>query len=378
MEEGHNGATWGPRRPGTRGKGERARGQGLQALSFRLDLVEARRTIAPFVRRTPLVRMRELDSAAVGAIYLKLESLQVTGSFKIRGAANRLAALRAEERSRGVVACSSGNHGKAVAHMAALLGIPATIFVPRWVDPTKQSAMETAGAQVVLAGDTYDEAEAQALDWALARGMTFVQPFDDPWVVAGQGTIGLELLEDIPDLSRVLIPLSGGGLAGGIAYALKERRPEVEVVAVSAERARAMVESLRAGAPVEIPEEETLAEALSGGIGRENRYTLALIRELVDRHSLVSDEAIAAAMAYAFHELHLVVEGGGAVALAAALLEAGRGQPRGGSTAVLVSGGNVSMARWVEVLGRYDPPGPARIRQASHPPPALRPRRGRG
>lgn len=404
MEKGHDGATWGRNRGRTRGKpdlsggggsppaggrrqvpneggqrwlrgepfssdmtppGVRSR-RGFAGLPFRLDLAEARQAVSAFVRRTPLLRVKELDSAALGPVYLKLESLQVTGSFKIRGAANRLLSLSAEERTRGVVACSSGNHGKAVAHVAALLGIPATVFVPCWVDPAKKSAMEMAGARVVLAGDSYDEAESEALAWASSRGMTFIQPFDDLSVVAGQGTLGLELLDEVPDLSRVLVPLSGGGLAGGIAYALKEMRPEIEVVCVSAERARAMVRSLEADGPVEIPEEETIAEALSGGIGRENRYTLALIRELVDRHWSVSEEAIAMAMAYAFSELRLVVEGGGAVALAAILPEAGRGEPKGGPTVVVVSGGNVSLGRWAEVLHKHVGPNAANGNPVGH------------
>jgi threonine dehydratase len=321
-------------------------------LPFRLDVLMARETIQPFIRRTPTIRMRELERPPGSGIFLKLENLQVTGSFKVRGAANRILTLSQEERGRGVVACSSGNHGRAVAHIAGIQGIPAAICVPSWVDPVKKEGMEAAGARVVLSGDTYDEAEAKALSLAEEEGRVFVQPFDDPWIVAGQGTLGLELLEEVPELQTVLVPLSGGGLAGGIAYAVKEQRPEARVVGVSASRARVMYESLKAGKPISMEEEETLAEALSGGIGLTNRFTLPLIRELVDEHVLVDEDEIGAAMRYAASALHLFLEGGGAVALAAVLsgkcdLSGERGTE---GVAVILSGGNVSLSRLQEVM----------------------------
>lgn len=324
----------------------------IEDLHFRLDLSGAREAIRPFIRQTPVMRIPELERAGGMRVFLKLENLQVTGSFKIRGAANRILSIQDQDRSRGVVACSSGNHGRAVAHMARALEIPAQICVPNWVDPVKKQGMERAGARVILAGDSYDEAEARAQEIAEVQGSIFVQPFDDPWVAAGQGTLALELLEEVPELDTVLIPLSGGGLAGGIAYGLKEKRPEIRVVAVSATAARVMYESLRKGAPISMPEEETLAEALSGGIGLSNRFTLPLIRELVDEHVLVEEESIRKAMLYAAANLHLLVEGGGAVALAALL--SGRWSPgsaTGGvdSIAVVLSGGNVSLSRLQEL-----------------------------
>ncbi len=324
----------------------------LQDLPFRLDPAGARKAVDPHIRRTPLMRVAEIEEPGGAPVFLKLENLQLTGSFKIRGAANRILALTQEERARGVVACSSGNHGRAVAHVSGLLGIGAVICVPTWVDPGKKEAMERAGARVLLAGESYDEAEARALAMAEEEGRTFVQPFDDPWVVAGQGTLGLELLEDLPRLGTILIPLSGGGLAGGVAYALKERRPGVKVVGVSASHARVMVESVRAGRAVSMPEEPTLAEALSGGIGASNRFTLPLIRELVDEHLLVEEEEIGAAMRFAFQALNVVVEGGGAVALAAALSrKCDLGGGKGADPAVIViSGGNVSLPRLRQVM----------------------------
>lgn len=319
----------------------------IESLPFRLDVAGAARTIAPFVRRTPVLRVQELEDPGGSRLFLKLESLQVTGSFKVRGAANRLLSLTSEERDRGVIACSSGNHGRAVAYMAGILGIPAVICVPNWVDPVKLSGMEKAGARVVLSGDSYDEAEARAVSLGEKEGRTFVQPFDDPWVAAGQGTLGLELLEQVEGLGKVVIPLSGGGLAGGVAYALKELNPEIRIVAVSAAHARVMYESLKVGKPVTMEEEETLAEALSGGIGITNRYTLPLIRELVDDHILVTEEEIRGAMLYANRSLNLLLEGGGSVALAAVLSR--KCEPFGDSgtdaVGVVLSGGNVSLAR---------------------------------
>ncbi len=319
----------------------------IQNLPFRLDVAGAAKAIAPFIRHTPVMRLPELETPAGSRIYLKLESLQVTGSFKVRGAAARILALSEAERERGVVACSSGNHGRAVAYMAGRLNIAATVCVPTWVDPVKLRGMERAGARVVLAGDSYDEAEIEASALAEEQGSVFVQPFDDPWVAAGQGTLGLEVLEEVPELRTVLVPLSGGGLAGGVAYALKERRPSLRLIAVSASRARVMYESVRAGRPVSMPEEETLAEALSGGIGMVNRYTLPLIRELVDEHVLVDEKEIRDAMLYASDGLNLLVEGGGAVALAAVLgAQCDLGTERSGeAAAVIISGGNVSPSR---------------------------------
>ena len=312
-----------------------------------LDLDGALRAVRALLPATPLLPSHEL-SALVGApVFLKLESLQVTGSFKVRGAVAKLLSLSVEERSRGVVACSSGNHALAVSWAARRLGIPATVSVPGWIDPLKLAAIRSQGAEVTVGGETYDEAERAADELALERGLVPVHPFDDAWVAAGQGTLALEILERLPEVGTVVVPLSGGGLAGGVGQALRERGMETRMVAVSAERARVMVESLRLGNPVEMPEEATLANALAGGIGLGNRLTLALVRQVVDEHVLVEEEAIARAMAWAFRQAHLVVEGGGAVALAA-LLE-GQLVPRDARPLVIVvSGGNVAG----EVLGR--------------------------
>ncbi len=305
------------------------------------QVVAARHAIASVALQSPVLRSRLLSDLAGVSVALKLENLQVTGSFKVRGAANKLLALSGEERARGVVTCSSGNHGKAVAYVAHLLGLKATVCAPEWIDSTKLAAIKRHGAVAVLHGNTYDAAEQRCYEIHREQGLTFVNPFDDPVVIAGQGTIGLELLEQVPGFDTVLVPLSGGGLIGGIALATKTANPSVQVVAVSAENARVMFESLRAGRPIAFPEEETVASALSGGIGLDNRYTFRLVQDYVDEHLLVTEDEIRAAMEFAAAELKLVVEGGGAVAIAALL--SGKFAGHGRNIAVVVSGGNIGL-----------------------------------
>lgn len=365
---------------------------GAGVLGFR----HAREAVARHARVTPLLRDEELSRRVGRDVHLKAECLQVTGSFKVRGAAARLEALDDEERARGIVACSSGNHGRAVSYVAGRLGIPATIHVPEWVDPVKLEGIVAGGAEAVREGDTFDEAEALALERAASEGRTYVSAYDDPWVIAGQGTLAAEVLEQLGCApSAFVVPLSGGGLIGGIAAALREAdlpdaspqsgrsaagsaaRGRPKCIAASAQRAAVMLASVREGRPVELPEEETLANALAGGIGLDNRHSFDLVRKLVDAHVTVSEEEIASAMRYGVEHLRLVVEGGGAVGLAALLAgclgaaseekspdepEPRRGSPRGtalppgdGPVVVILSGGNVAEATLVRVLGGSKP-----------------------
>lgn len=311
---------------------------------------EASERIRRIVRRTPTIWWFDEEDAG-RRVWLKLESLQITGSFKVRGAANFLLGLSEEERDRGVVTCSSGNHGRAVSHVAGLLGVRAVVCVPRWVDATKLEAIRAGGARAVLHGETYEEAEAESYRLQREAGYVYVHPFDDPGIIAGQGTLGLELIEDLEELDAVVVPLSGGGLISGVAMAVKGIDPGIRVVGVSAANADAMLASLEAGRPVEVEEEPTLARALSGGLGRENRHTLTAVAELVDDHVVVSEEQIARAMAYAFRELGLVVEGGGAVGIAALL--GGADDAVEGRVAVVVSGGNVEASTLMEVVDEH-------------------------
>lgn len=307
----------------------------------------ARKTIAGVTYVTPIIDSQPLEMASGHNVFLKLENLQRTGSFKLRGATNRIMNLTEEEMALGVVTVSSGNHGRAVSFLAGNLSVPTIVCVSEFVPAHKIEVIENLGAEVVVVGKDYDEADAHARKIVEEKGMTWIDPFDDPYVIAGQGTIGLEILENVPEIQTAIVPASGGGLISGIAMALKLSNPNIRVYGVTMERGPAMYLSLKAGELVPVVEEETLADALMGGLGDENQYTFRICQEYVDEIVLVSEEAIARAMAFAFHEHHIVVEGGGAVGIAAlmeGLIDAE------GDTVVVISGGNVDPEVLMRVL----------------------------
>ncbi len=311
------------------------------------DIYAAKRRISGRIRRTPMWWSASLSDLTGRPVHLKLENTQHTGSFKLRGATNTLLALTDDERARGVVAVSTGNHGRAVASVAHDLGVDATIVISSRVPDVKVDAMAALGPHLVVAGDSQDDADAEARRLVRDEGLTFVHPFDDPRVIAGQGTIGIEILEDLPELDTVIVPLSGGGLISGIATALKSADPGIRVIGVSQDRGPAMVESIAAGHLVDVVEVDTLADSLAGGLGPENRHTFEMCRDLLDATVLVTEDEIAAAMAALFRNDHQVVEGGGTVGVAALL--AGRVELTG-PTVVVMSGGNVSGDTLLEVL----------------------------
>ncbi|MCD6517725.1 MAG: pyridoxal-phosphate dependent enzyme [Candidatus Aminicenantes bacterium] len=314
------------------------------------DIYSARARIAPIARKTPLVSSPVLAELTGREITLKLENLQETGSFKLRGATNKVLSLDPEVRQRGVVAVSSGNHGRGVAYVARRLGLRAVVFLADTVPANKQEAIQKLGAEVAVRGSTYEEASKEAHRLVEKEGLEMIHPYNDPLVIAGQGTVGLELLEEFPDLDTVVIPLSGGGLLGGTAFALKSADSGIHVVGVSMEKGAAMVESLRAGRVVEIVEEPTLAHALAGDIYPCN-YTFPLVQKTIDETVLVSEEEIAAAMAFALEKHHLVVEGGGAVGISA--LISGKVKHLGKHVAVVISGGNVDMSVLLRVAREH-------------------------
>ncbi len=326
------------------------------------DIQAAHERIAPHVVRTPLLRHSGPASGPGGA-GLKLENLQTTGSFKIRGATNRMLGLSAAARRRGVVAVSSGNHGRAVAHVAASLGIDAVICLAESVPAHKVEAIRGLGAKVQIAGETYDEASAQALRLERDDGRVPIHPFDDPRVIAGQGTIGLEIIEDQPETGCILVPLSGGGLISGIALAVKALRPAIRIIGVSMERAPVMHHCLRAGKLVTLRDEPTLADALAGGLGGANHFTFGICQELLDDTVLVTESAIAAAMAALLDEHHLVVEGGGAVGVAALMSGV---VPLEENTVVVVSGGNVDLERLLRIMSERVGRPDARLMEGVH------------
>lgn len=307
---------------------------------------QARISIADFIRHTPLVKSASLSRLTGTAVHLKLETLQATGAFKLRGATNKLRSLSAEELQRGVVCCSTGNHGRAVAMAAKQLGVSAVVCMSSLVPAIKVDAIKALGADVRIVGSTQDEADVEVERLVGEDGRVNVSPFDDPHVIAGQGTIGLELLEDLPHIDTVIVPLSGGGLICGIALALKAH-VDVRVIGVSMDRGAAMYESCRAGQLVPVAEEASLADSLTGGIGADNQYTFPMARELVDDMILVTEDEIAAGMKHALREERMVVEGGGAVSIAALL--AGKVHSPGKHVACVISGNNVDIDKLLRI-----------------------------
>lgn len=281
------------------------------------DVAAARDRIAGIAVATPVTPATELPGA--GRWWLKLENVQPTGSFKVRGAASRLNAMASRALARGVVTASTGNHGRAVAHVAAARGVPATICVSVHVPAGKVAALRAIGCEVIVGGDSQADALVTASELVQDRGMTLIHPFDDPLVIAGQGTIGLEVLDQVPAATTVIVPLSGGGLAAGIAVAVKATRPDLRVVGVAMERAAVMAASLDAGQPVDLPEEPTLADSLQGGIGLTNATTFPIVRALVDDVVLLTEQEIWDGMRFAFDRHRLILEGGAAVGIAAVL-----------------------------------------------------------
>lgn len=305
------------------------------------DIRAAQRRIAGKVVRTPLAASPSLTERTGAQVLLKLEHRQTTGSFKLRGATNALALLSAEEKARGVVAASTGNHGRALAHAAAAEGVRCVVCMSRLVPANKLEAIARLGAEISIVGQSQDEAQAEVDRLAEAEGLAPVPPFDDPAIIAGQGTMGLEIVEDAPDVALVLVPLSGGGLAAGVAAAVKALRPQARVVGVSMERGAAMQASLTAGRPVQVAELPTLADSLGGGIGLANRLTFSMVRDLLDEVVLLSEDEIAAGITHAYEQEREIAEGAGAVGIAALL----SGKVRAtGPTVALLSGRNIDMA----------------------------------
>jgi threonine dehydratase len=314
------------------------------------DVYLARRLISSLIRRTPLVLAENLSKTMGYQIYLKLENWQTTGSFKARGAANKLLNLTEAEKKKGVIAFSTGNHGRAVATLSRDLGLKAVICLSERVPLWRQEKMKELGAEVVAFGDSQDRAYEKALEIQKERGLTMIAPFDDPLVISGQGTLGLEIFEELPEVSQVVVPLSGGGLFSGVALAMKSLNPAIKMVGVSMEVAPAMIKSLEKGKPTEIPEKDSLADALLGGIGLDNKYTFALTQKYIDQAVEVSEKEIAAGIFEAFDGLGLMVEGSGAVGLATVLA----GKITGSGPVVLVlSGGNIKAEKLMEIFGTF-------------------------
>jgi threonine dehydratase len=303
------------------------------------DIEAARARIAGDIAATPTVDSPSLSERLGVPVRLKLEHRQTAGSFKLRGASNAVALL--PDGTRGVTAASTGNHGRALSLAAKRRGIPAVVCISSLVPENKLAEIRRLGAEARVVGASQDEAQVEAERLVAEEGFVMVPPFDHPAVIAGQGTLGLEIVEQTPEVETVLIQVSGGGLAAGIAMAVKTLRPNARVIGISMARGAAMKASLDAGRPVEVEEERTLADSLGGGIGLDNRLTFAMCRDLLDDLVLLSEEEIAAGIRHAYEQEREIVEGAGAVGIAALL--AGKVRPTGPTVAVL-SGRNIDMA----------------------------------
>jgi len=283
-------------------------------------------------------------------VHLKLEHHQRTGSFKLRGATNAVLNLTDAQRAQGVVGVSTGNHGRGLAYAARQNGVRCIICMSELVPQNKIDGIKAQGAEVRIVGRSQDDAQVE-VDQLVIEGMTMIPPFDHPNIIAGQGTIGLELAEDLLDLTTVLVQLSGGGLISGVAAALKARLPNIKVIGVSMERGAAMYQCQKAGKPMIVPELATLADSLGGGIGLDNAFTFGMTRDLVDDIVLVSEAEIAGAIRHAYWQENEIIEGSGSVGIAALL--SGKVTPDG-PTALLLSGGNIDMALHHRIIGGED------------------------
>jgi threonine dehydratase len=309
--------------------------------------------IRPYVMRTPLVSSEPAaDISGAATIQMKLEMLQPTGSFKVRGAANRIFSLTEEEKKRGVITFSTGNHGRAVSYMAGKAGVRAVVCLSKRVPEYRGAAIRSLGAETEIWGDSQDAAEERYFKLMETHGYVPVVPFDDPYVIAGQGTIALEILEQAPGTEVLLVPLSGGGLLAGMAIAARNINPSIRVIGVSIDNSPVMLKSLEAGHPVELEESDTLADSLLGGIGKHNRYTLPLVRDFVDDHVVVTEDDLKQAVYFAFVNHGLIIEGASAAALGAVL--SGKADVAGKQAALPITGRNVDVHRYLNVIAEEE------------------------
>ena len=315
------------------------------------DIRAAAERIRGIACQTPLKPAYTLSEKSGRNVWLKMENMQPTGAFKLRGAANAILQLSPAQRQAGVLTMSTGNHGKAIAYVAKKLGIRAVICISEQVPEVKIQGMKKLGVEVRVAGKDQDEADIQARAMAQDEGLCFISAFDDAGVIAGQGTVALEVLEQEPDIDTMIIPLSGGGLMAGMGIAAKSMRPNIELIGVTMEHGAAMHLSIQAGHLVEVEEKPSLADALTGGIPADNQYSFPLCQQFVDRSFLVSEESIAEAMAYALRWERIVLEGGAATSIAC--LDKYLAEIPGQNIALICTGDNVAVPKLVDIFHQH-------------------------
>lgn len=316
------------------------------------DVRIARKLIGNLVERTPVIYSGYLSRLCNAEVYLKLENRQITKSFKIRGALNKMLNLTPNQRKRGVVTASAGNHAQAVAMAAEKLRIPARIVVPRTTPQIKIAGIKQYNVELQVVGEIYDEAEQAAIELAEKEKMTYISPYNDSFVIAGQGTIGLEILEDLDDLNTIVVPVGGGGLISGIALAVKSVKPEIEIVGVQSVASPVMYESLRAGKIVSMAVVESIADGLHGGI-ESHSITFDMVQDLVDELLLVEETTIQKAIYLLAKKENQIVEGAGATPVA--LLLERRELFKEKRTVAILSGGNIQEEQLASILSSHYP-----------------------
>lgn len=309
-------------------------------------LHDAQRVLKPVINRTPVIPTKGLVPGC--AFYLKADCLQKTGAFKLRGAYYKIATLSDEEKERGVIACSAGNHAQGVAFAARDMGIKATICIPEGAPISKIEATRSYGANVVLVPGVYDDAYAEAVRLRDEQGLTFIHPFNDYSIMAGQGTIGLEILEQLPDVDMIFVPIGGGGLIAGLAYAVKNLRPQCRIIGVQAAGAPSMAESLKEGKIITLSSVDTVADGIK--VKTPGDLTFDMCREYVDEVVTVSEGEIASAILTVLEKQKLVAEGAGAVGIAAAMYH--KVNTEGKTVCALLSGGNVDVTMLERIITR--------------------------
>lgn len=312
------------------------------------DIINAQSLLSTVVKQTPLERSKSFSAMSGADVYLKLENFQTTGSFKVRGAYYKIANLTPEEVTKGVLCASAGNHAQGVAYAATKLGVKSTVFMPVFAPPLKVIATRAYGAEVVLVGDTFDDAFNAAVEFGEKSGATFVHPFNDPYIIAGQGTVGLEIFEQLRDVDDVLVPIGGGGLIAGIAIALKQLNPRIRIIGVEADGAQSMKVSVEKGEPVILNSVHTIADGIA--VKSPGNLTFKVTRDLVDELLVVNDAEIARTAYLLLQRAKILTEPAGVAAMAAVLY--GKTNLKGRKVVPVISGGNINMSILEQILDK--------------------------
>lgn len=310
------------------------------------DIINAQSVLKSIVKKTPLERSKSFSAMSGAGVYLKLENLQTTGSFKVRGAYYKICNLTPEETNRGVLCASAGNHAQGVAYAASKLGVKSTVFMPVFAPPLKVIATRAYGAEVILTGETFDDSFAAAVEFGEKTGATFVHPFNDPFIIAGQGTVGLEIFEQLRDVDDVLVPIGGGGLIAGIAIALKQLNPHIRIIGVEADGAQSMKVSIEKGEPTILNSINTIADGIA--VKSPGNLTFAVTRELVDDILVVNDAEIARTAYLLLQRAKILAEPAGVAAMAAVLYK--KTDLKNRKVVAVVSGGNINMSILEQIL----------------------------